>query len=331
LNQNAAYSNYYRIDIPNAQVGHVYIKLNTTSENAYLYGESLFAPSNDEYYSCSEDDPSIDPVSGNYIYSFFCYTPREGPFYILLTDAEAFNANLTIDILQCPTNMGGYNCSYPVYQFLPNSTFSFYTPSEFQVAALSYPFTYFYFDIPTGFVFGEIVVNAFSPQDDSTWYFRRNGYPETSSSYGYESENEVRDVSYPDELEDGFGLTQFDWAVPGRVYFGFSCDNEYGCNVTLSANVSSVPVGSTTNGLSTGGLTTKGVSTGTTTKGISTGAISTGTTTKGLSTGAITTRGVTTHVGITTNSAVTTAAANSPASTLVPSVFVALIAAVFFF
>jgi hypothetical protein len=295
------YTKTYKLNVATPTVGHIFVTLNSTSTGAYIYGKNFGGPSEDEY-NCEESGYTNE---GNYyIYTLFCYTPRKGNFYFVVTDDNAFNATISFVQLTCPDGMGGYNCTFQSVPYNASAgVVSFSIPYNSGADYLSYPFYYMYIDIPANYSAGDMTVTADSPQS-GYMYIRRDGYPEDDSEWGYEDSFEY------DSFPAVYGLNQFDYLLPGRIYFGFECTTTGGCNVTLSSNISST----SSSGSST--LTTMT----TTAQGL--------TTMQGLTTHAVaTTKAMTTHAGLTTRAiSSTTSSQQSSAFAVVPSI-VAVVAA----
>jgi len=288
----------YKIVVPDA-TGHIYVELNSTSSGAYLYGKSFSLPTS-SYYNCYTS--SYDIVDTYYIYSMFCYTPRAGEFYIMVEDSNTFTGSIKFNMLTCGAGMGGYNCTFP--SIAVNATsfatgMQIYIPYTGASDYLNYAYYYMYMDIMSGLTAatlpGDMTVSASG--DGSYMYVRRGGFPEDSSTYGYEDSAEY------DSFPATFGINNFEFQVPGRIYFAFECYSTPGCNVTVSANVSaSTSATSVSSASSVSSVSSAGVST---TQSVSS-ASSQGSTTSIMST----TRGVTT-MGVTTMT--TTAGASTTA------------------
>jgi hypothetical protein len=301
-----SYDQLFKVNIPTADVGHIFIQINSSYPDLYLYGKNYGSPT-DEQYNCEVDDYTYSNGDDFYYYDLYCYTPRIGDFFIEIISDEAFNASLKITYLTCPSGFGGYNCTF---QSVPLNT----SVQTFQVpyAGLTYGFAYVYVDIPGNYSGGNIEVHASSGQEGEM-IIRFGGYPEDSSDYGYLDEYQYQ------ELPASFILNNFDTFVAGRWYFGLECDaSSTGCTIAVSQNTSSTsgPVTtaapSTTSHVSTTGSTSKSITSGTTTSF----ATTTGRFTSGRATTA----------RATTAQATTGAAHTSPASIIAPSIVAALFA-----
>jgi len=305
----------YKLDIPQG-TGHVFIQMNSTSSGGYIYGKN-YADGTYSGYNCYTS--SETSVGNIYVYELFCFTPRAGDFYVTIQDDNMFSAVVQYTVLTCPAGMGGFNCTFPAVALnLTSLPLTVTVPySSDGVQYLTYGWSYFYIDIPGNITnMGELQISASSTQSGYLNY-RRNGFPEDSSTYGYEDSFEYD--SYP----SSYSINQFEWQVAGRIYFGLECTTTPSCAVTIGAN-SSITTGSS-------GVSTTGSGTGVSTTGTATGVSTTASTTAQASTTGSTTRAATTQA-LTTSRGVTTSAQehSSPASTLIPSVLVGLVAYLLF-
>jgi hypothetical protein len=300
LAANTNQYNVYKINVPTSSVGYILFTLNSTVTSSYIYGKSYGAPSQySSSYNCYTG--SYTTVNGFYIYNLYCYTPRKGDFFFILEDSATYSASIKFSMLQCAPGMGGYNCTFPAIPFntsLAGQTF-FIAP---QPNVLSYPFVYMYLDIPANYT-GAILSLTASSAESAYFYLRKEGFPEYSSTYGYEG-------SYGRQSTPGtFTLSQFEYAVAGRYYFALDCESTYGCNITFSANITT-----------TGITSNSGVSTSTSNTGVSTSTSNTGATTTTTTLG-------TTGAVVTGGSSTANEVSSSPAEIIVPSV--AIVAAAF--
>jgi hypothetical protein len=288
--------------------GQITLVLNSTSSSANFYGANYaYALSGNTV--CN--NPSGTSQGNYYIYNVVCYTPRAGSFFFTVSDSSDFNGTVSFNALVCPDGMGGYNCSFPS------------TPLNFSALAtgitLNIPYAstgsfyttyYYYFDVQgNNNITGQTVtVTGTSSLGSGYGYMRRDGYPTDTSSSGYEASVEYD--SYP----SSFPLTQFEYQVAGRIYFGFDCYSTGGCTILVAAQAPATP----TTGLT---VTTAAVTSavGLTTNAITSAAITSarGLTTSAITSGGITSRGLTTNA-VTSSRGLTTAAQDSASSSVLP-------------
>jgi hypothetical protein len=286
----------YKIDLP-LDVGHVYIQINSTDTGFELAGKNYGAPY-DSDYNCDQSGYSYyDENTTIYYMDYYCYTPRVGSFFMFLTNTDyAFNASISISYLQCPTGMGGYNCTYSSVPLNETNAQTFFVPNTND----GDEFAYVYVDIPANYTGPDYQVYGSSSQSGYL-YIRYGGYPEDSSTYGYASSYQYS------SLPSSFTLNNFDFIMPGRWYFGLECySGTNGCNMTIQKNNSNVVVttGSTTAyHQTTTGSSTHAITSGSTT-GSSTYSITSGSTTRAVTSGRATTAGATTSQNLKSSSAV---------------------------
>jgi len=206
-------------------------------------------------------------------------------------DSSVFTATAAFSANVCPEGMGGYNCSFPS---MPLNVSALSTPTVMNIpyaATGSFYTTYYlYFDVPGNYTGPTYTITAAST-GSGYGYMRRSAYP-TDTSY----EASVEYNSYPST----FALSQFDYSVAGRIYFGFDCYSSNGCNVTVAAalpatpTTGAVPATPTTASFTSAvGLTTASFTSavGLTTSPITSAGI---TSARGLTTNGLTTQGITT-------------------------------------
>jgi len=286
--------NIFKIDVPTATVGQIMINVSSNISSTTVYGKNFASPTYSDY-NCYTGSSYF--VNGMYTYSVNCYTPRKGAFYVAIQNDDAFMGSITIQMMQCTdaSMLGGYNCSYPSMQLnvsnLPMNVLVAYPPNQ----EISYSFAYYYMDFAnyTGNNF-QLQVSLLGTGSSNYVFIRKDGYPEYSSTYGYEFNSRSTPAT--------FTLTDFDFQVDGRWYLGLSCYNSgYNCNFTISANSSSTSSSSSSGAATTASMTTaKGLTTAsmTTAKGLTTADM---TTAKGLTTASMTTASMTTAKGLTTS------------------------------
>lgn len=210
--------------------GHVMVVFTVDSTNSYLYGKSYSAPDT-SYYNCYQSSYIASNQTGFYQYTMFCYTPRSGDFYVTVRDYYGFsNGTISITALVCGPGMGGFACTYPstALDFSVNSTASFTGTITQAESDLTYPFVYYYFDMPMNYSGAPIRVNLASTAGSAYLYVRVDGYPEDSSTYGYEDSSEY-DSAPASYIIDG---REF-----GRIYFGVECYSATACNYNLGLGV----------------------------------------------------------------------------------------------
>jgi hypothetical protein len=336
VNSGPSYS-IFKNTLPN-NVGNIFIVMNSTSNNAVIYGNQ-FSPPSTSQYNCYTGSSTQD-MYGFYIYNVYCYTPRAGDFWVAIYDSDAGNSSYTVtfNTQVCSEAMmqGGFNCTYVSQPLNTSSTVSVYmvdTP-----ASLTNVFSYFYYDIPANFSGNQLQVSATAIGSSAYIYYRKGGYSEDSSTYGYDSSNEYSSLS--SSSATSFTLGNFDYFVPGRYYFGIEC---YGtCNITLAAAVLPPSMFTTGNLMTTGSTTAAAVTTGMvnttlTTMAVTTGMVNTTLTTNAMTNTTLTTRAVTssplstrgiTSGQMTTGSMSTTGdKESSDVVTLVPSFVFAIVLA----
>jgi len=307
-------------------VGYITIQVNSTNDELFVFGASYSSP-NDEEYACAVDDYTSE-VGGTYVYDLVCYTPRQGDFYIVVfndfgdDDFPAFTATATVSVHDCGSNVGGFNCSFPVVACNTSwnnfPVFIAFTEAQDNDDVLSGYWWYCYFDIPsngTGSTWNFAVnVPAGSDVDvDNYVAVRKNGYNEYEQE-GTQEGYFLQGVDVGDGVSLGFSI--FEIYESGRFYIGLLCydpsDTTTGCNFTITANATAAP--------STSGVTTttggSGTSHGTTTTG-------------GGSTSTASTHGASTSTASPVSTTASTGGSHSsPAVIVVPSIFFALVAMV---
>jgi len=309
----------FKVSVP-VGTGNFQFTVNTSMDADVLevYGRSYGAPS---IYDYNCDDDSYTEVGNFTIYNVICYTPRSGDFYIALYSDYSDTTTSIVTFQNAPTvcanGTGGWNCSFVSVPF-NGMTSTFTIPYNSGATYLSYAFYYIYMDIPANFSSNPITITASTTGSDSlTYFYRRNGYPEEDSTWGYESVYEYYGTPH------SYTLTQFDWSVAGRIYFGFQCDTSPSCSVTASVNgtVTSTSATSATSVTTVTSLSSTSVSStslttvsGTTT--LTTMKLTTGTTTASHTT---TTTGTSTSTGGNESS--------SSAAIVIPSAIFAIVAA----
>lgn len=139
----------FKVNVPTPTVGHIYVRVNTTSSDLDLYGRNYAGASYYTDYVCYEY--TYTTVGNFYIYDMFCYTPRQGDFFITVdTDDVNWNGTITFDMLTCGAGTAGVNCSFPL---LPFNASALATPYSFLIpytggSSVEYGSVYFYWDIP---------------------------------------------------------------------------------------------------------------------------------------------------------------------------------------
>jgi len=293
----------FKVNVPTTTVGHIYVRVNSTSSDLDLYGRQYAGASYYTDYDCYEY--SYTTVGAFYIYDMFCYTPRMGDFFITIdTNDVNWNGTATFDVLNCGVGTAGANCSFPLYPF---NTSLLVAPTTLTIpysgsgSSVSYGSLYFYWDIPANYSAGDLILYASSSQSGYL-VVRRNGFPTTDSQSGYEYYSEY------DSYNAVLAMNQWDYQVGGRYYFLLNCYTTPSCDVTVSLNSTSTSGGSSGN----------------------TGMVTTGTVVNGMTTGSVGPQATTGSVvvGLTTGSAQTSDNVSSPAVILVPSI--AALAAAFF-
>jgi hypothetical protein len=290
-NGNTNFQQVYKIQLP-TDVGHIYVQINASDSGFELIGKNFGAPFDSDYNCDDSGYTYYDPNTTMYYMDYYCYTPRVGAFYMFLTNSYAFNGSIQISYMQCPTGMGGFNCTFSSVALNETAPQTFVVPST---SSLTYGFAYVYVDIPANYSGPDYQVYASSTQSGYL-YVRYGGYPEDSSYYGYTSSYQYS--SFP----SSFSLNNFDFVMPGRWYFGLECySGTNGCNITVQKNNSNVVVTTasttafqqTSTYSVTSGSTTKSITSGSTT-GSSTYSITSGSTTRPVTSGRATTAGATT-------------------------------------
>jgi hypothetical protein len=252
----------FKINVPQ-NTGNIYVQVNSTSDDLYLYGRSYGAISSSSDAECSTGTSTL--VDGMYLYDMFCYTPRQGDFFVVI-ETSTFDPNwsgsASFMVQTCAANMAGANCSFPLVQFnaslvgAPTSLSIPYAGSD----SVAYGGLYFYWDIPANFTYGELLLSADSSQ---TGYLmiRRDAFPTMDFYSGYEYSSQY------ESFDADIALNQFDYQIPGRIYFALLCTTTGGCNVTVSGNSTGTSTSSgpmmTTGAVNNNNQTTTGNSTGT--------------------------------------------------------------------
>jgi hypothetical protein len=292
LNSAGSYAIYKNVVATNT-VGNIQVIVNSTSNNADIYGNS-YAPPTTSAYKCVSSSPSQDNF-GFYIYTLNCYTPRVGDMWFIVYDSTVGNVtySITFNTLTCSdaSMVGGFNCSSPSVP-LNTSTPMTFTMNDTD-AALTRAFNYFYYDIPANFSGNQLQVGASALGSTAYLYYRKGGYPE-DGTFGYESTSEYTSLS--SSSFSYFTLGNFDYFVAGRYYFAIEC---YGyCNITLSATV--LPPNIFTSGMfMTTGSTTAALTTGVMNTTLTTGMTNTTLTTGMMVNTTLTTRAVTSGMNTT--------------------------------
>jgi len=289
-------SSVFKLSIPE-QTGSFTMTFNSSSSNAEFYGNNYAGT----YSSSVCNNPSGVSSGDYYIYSVVCNTPRTGDFFLHAYDNNVFNASVTFAATVCATGLGGFNCTYVAQVLNPASLGSFQVIVPYESTGSQYGMYYLYFDIPASYTGNEILVSGFSNSGSGYGYMRRSGYPTYSS---YEAS-----VEY-DSYTSTFAFSQFEYSIPGRVYFGFDCYSSGGCNITVSALNAATPTTGSTSSAFTSAAVTSGkpiTSNAVTSNRITSSAITSGSS-------AFTTNAVTSNRGI-TSSAVTSNAVSTNAVT----------------
>jgi len=268
----------YKLTLSSYTVGKIIVSINSTDDDLVVYGTNYKAP-NDEF-SC-DNVAEVDNDDETTMYTFFCYVPRFGDYYIIIVDDDfddeednTFNATVNIMVMDCNsmvTGMGGVNCTFPV---VPCNTtwnnFAVTIPISATVDYVSGPFWYCwvnYTQNATGQLWNFNIAATGTGDDDNEYTIRKNGFPERYNEQGYEGDSDAitGDLDADSQM---IGLTSFDYYEAGIVFVGLSCDDDEStsCSFTISANAT---VGPLTSGTS-GSTSTKGTGTSSTsTKGTS--------------------------------------------------------------
>jgi len=304
----------FKLSIP-LDTGNIYFTVNATTTSLYIYGKSYGGPSS-YTYNCYEG--SYTTVGNYYVYDVVCYTPRAGDFFVVIDDQyDAYNATITFNApVTCANGTGGWNCSFVSVPF-SGSSFTATIPYSSTASYLSDAFYYFYVDIPANYSSNALTVSADTGAGSGIFFYRRNGYPEYSSYYGYESTYEYYSTPHT------YTLNQFDWAAAGRIYFGVSCSTSPSCTLTASINGTLTSTSAT----SATSISSTSVSSATSVSGVST----TTTTTASTTTTSTSVSGVSTTTTTTTGATSSTSTGgheSSPASIVIPSAIFAAVAAV---
>jgi len=191
----------FKLSIP-LDTGNIYFTVNATTTSLYIYGKSYGGPSS-YTYNCYEG--SYTTVGNYYVYDVVCYTPRAGDFFVVIDDQyDAYNATITFNApVTCANGTGGWNCSFVSVPF-SGSSFTATIPYYSTASYLSDAFYYFYVDIPANYSSNALTVSADTGAGSGIFFYRRNGYPEYSSYYGYESTYEYYSTPHT------YTLNQFD-------------------------------------------------------------------------------------------------------------------------
>jgi len=310
-----------KITVPSTSVGHIFLQLNSTDEDFYLYG-AQYAGASDYSNDCYLDDYTY-PINDDeyFVYDFYCYVPRQGDFFISITNPEStFNlSRVYLTWLDCPAGMGGYNCTFPSQPWnvsVNSQQFFIAYNDNNEDDFLSYPFSYVYFDIPMNYTGPNMAISVTNSYGEYGYAFLRiNGFPEEDYYEGGSTTSQ--------EVPAIFYLNDFDYFTGGRFYIGLECDNyptgAPGCNFTVSTNATGGGSSTTSSGTTTS-------TTSSTTARQTTTATTTGSTTGRQTTTASTTMRMTTTMGTTGQ----VESESSNASVLVPAMFALIVAVLAF-
>jgi hypothetical protein len=276
---------------------YVHVQVNSSSDYLSLYGQEAGVDASYDYICTGE---SSTEVGNFYMMDLYCYSVRPGWFVLdMINDEENFTSTVNIMPVYCPSNMGGFNCSFPVTPFNAYnvSTFNVYIPGYGNNDGDYYNYAYFYIDFPANSTLSTqftIMMTQNIAGSSSYFYPYFNGYP------NYEEDR----FDYYESLPTNYEITAFDFVAGQRLYLALDCESQTDCNVTVSFN---------TSGVMTTGMNmqmTTGPAAATTAKMATTGPA------------AVTTMQRVTTSKITSGMAgMTTAAAVSSSSVVIPSIF----------
>ena len=189
------------------QVGTVQVRVVTGTSNLYIDGRNYAAP-NPNGRNCLT--PAPNQQSGPFTYVMSCYTPREGDFYILLSNSGNAAATVTFSQTTCPITTAGYNCSSTLApisitsDLQVNCNFTIADLRLFRLVTIPgspnnldviVSGVFYYFDIPASFS-AQNANLTFVPSSESanSVYIiaRRNGFPNLQFGYDCKRNRTIR-------------------------------------------------------------------------------------------------------------------------------------------
>eukprot|EP01114_Cavostelium_apophysatum_P002320 TRINITY_DN1205_c0_g1_i1.p1 TRINITY_DN1205_c0_g1~~TRINITY_DN1205_c0_g1_i1.p1 ORF type:complete len:527 (+),score=68.55 TRINITY_DN1205_c0_g1_i1:29-1609(+) len=259
----------YKLNVTQ-NTGNIRIQVNATTNAVGIFGKSYTTAKPFSNNNCKNPTP-VKISNVLYVYDFYCYTPRTGDFFITFQNTNTQNYNVTFSITAkvCEEGFGGYNCTY-------NSTRMF--SEEGMPGSVSLPYgnnngitasfgaAYYYIDTSEDYLGKTLEFEAFAISNGANMMWRRDGFPTLDTESGQEIDVQRQTLSGTVSVF----LNDFEWKVPGRIYFGLLCTNQGGCNIGWRGNFTvDAPV--TTGSLTTKALTTASLTTGSlTTKSLTT-------------------------------------------------------------
>jgi len=187
LNSPADSYAFFFTEIPDF-TGSVYMWVNSTTIDLYLYGLGQGTPSYDNY-NCYTS--SYNTNGSFYIYELDCYTPRSGLFFFYVQNSDSVAATSTVVFIidYCNTTftgLGGAYCNMPAMPI------NFTNPGPYIVPASTnspdgYGWVYmFWYSYPMNTTFEQVSFCVATANDSGYLYARRNAFPEEYSTWGYE-------------------------------------------------------------------------------------------------------------------------------------------------
>jgi hypothetical protein len=220
--------------------------LTTTSSYPYVYVQYGYAPGYSYYFDYFSS--SYESGSGNYLFDEVVYYPKAGYVYIGFYSAAITAGTVMIETRMCPTGLGGWNCTFNVYDATANPTFTqslaIVNPATFPSAPYSSDtFAYVIATVTTPMV-TTYANYTFTVQTGTSTtgyvYFTKDQFSDRTSSI-YINSDRYNSLSAGSVVN--IALTPADLAIPGTFVMGV--ENYGSAGTTLNVAVATTVASST--------------------------------------------------------------------------------------
>eukprot|EP01114_Cavostelium_apophysatum_P016061 TRINITY_DN4509_c0_g2_i2.p1 TRINITY_DN4509_c0_g2~~TRINITY_DN4509_c0_g2_i2.p1 ORF type:complete len:455 (-),score=9.67 TRINITY_DN4509_c0_g2_i2:47-1411(-) len=210
------------------ETAYISIDIASTANDTHLYARS-YAGATEMVNSCDRSGVQTTDGLMNY-YNFTCWAPRAGSFFVSLhSTTRGYDVSYNFRAKICDPGTGGHNCTDSVRNAtdLVPGTVNVPGFDPPLIDLYEAPAVFYALDIPEegpGYLSGQNVRISASSTDESLLWIRRNGFPLWSEGM----EGDWQSWYLHDGMPFSFGSNDFDWNVPGRIYFGLTCLRELG-------------------------------------------------------------------------------------------------------
>jgi hypothetical protein len=243
------------------------LTVDTASSYPYVNVQYGYAPGSSDYFATFS---SSYESSSNYLFDEVVYLPKAGYVYLGFYDAQITGGMVMIDTRICPEGMGGWNCTYMVYNAtaMPNfqQTLMITNPATsisgapFSSDAFAYVVATVTTPMLTTFANYTFTVGTGGSSTSSYVYFTKDQWGDSTSNV-YINSDRYQSLSGLGDMVN-IALTPADLAIPGTFVMSVQNYGAYGStlNVTVGASASSATsaTGQTTSVPTTGDVSTTG-------------------------------------------------------------------------